>query len=70
MDISKITALRQNQEAALALICISDSADLKTRLKAVRLGVSAFFQKPFDVQLLIKLLGKVGAGCRMNLIEF
>jgi diguanylate cyclase (GGDEF)-like protein len=41
------------------LICISINADLSTRLKSVRLGASAFFQKPFDMFLLIKMLSKL-----------
>jgi diguanylate cyclase (GGDEF)-like protein len=57
-DINKITTLRQNQETTSALICISESADLKTRLQSVRLGASAFFQKPFDMLLLVKMLSE------------
>jgi diguanylate cyclase (GGDEF)-like protein len=61
-DIHKITALRQNQETTSPLICISESADLKTRLKSVRLGASAFFQKPFDMLLLVKMLSESDDG--------
>jgi diguanylate cyclase (GGDEF)-like protein len=59
--IKRLSLLRQNQEMTSPLICISNNADLPTRLKSVRLGASAFYQKPFDIFLLIKMLSKVHA---------
>jgi len=62
IDIDKISApdseylvgLCRQQKTKPCLFCIAQNGDILTRLKSVRLGSTAFFQKPIDPLLLAK----------------
>ncbi|KTC74713.1 regulatory protein (GGDEF domain) [Legionella birminghamensis] len=48
--------LYNNEKVSIPLFCTAYSADILTRLKAIRLGSSAFFQKPMESTYLTRKL--------------
>jgi diguanylate cyclase (GGDEF)-like protein len=57
-DISQLVKARKNLQFTMPLICVSDSGDLTSRLKAIRAGGSAYLNTPIDMIQLSKLLGR------------
>lgn len=56
--IKHINTMQKHQQNRIQLFCILPNADLEPRLKAVRMGCDAFFQKPVDIYLLTKILNQ------------
>lgn len=48
-----------HEKASIPLFCIANSGDILTRLQAIRLGSTDFFQKPVDQFLLAKRLNQM-----------
>lgn len=61
LDVGHSELLRDlaQQEAAIPLFCIVPPSDLISRLKAIRSGSKAFFQKPIDVFYLTKIVDQM-----------
>lgn len=58
-DLTVLTDLKHQQQAVIPLFCIAANGDILTRLKAVRMGCSAFFQKPVEPFFLTKKLDQL-----------
>lgn len=64
--IASLSSLQTQHLRSVPLLCIATAGDIITRLKAIRIGATAFFQKPIDMMTLVKQLDQLSDIARIE----